>query len=179
MFSEWASITKVDYNYGKDENFCTHYNFMGNRATAYWKARGWTPTILTNSRLSPIQTRALCTSDVHDIPRLIQEAEKRIVFFESQQPVQFSLLTNEHVILQQEIQVWELRLEYMIEKYDTAMKFLWPLMRHRRAPDARQGASPSRRGVNHLRHQPSQLRTAQAHHNPLGDLSLTRAALSK
>ena len=84
-----------------------------------------------------------------------------------------------HTVATYLIQVWELRLEYMIEKYDTAMKFLWPLMRHRRAPDARQGASPSRRGVNHLRHQPSQLRTAQAHHNPLGDLSLTRAALSK
>ena len=87
MFSEWAPITILDYNYGKGEKFCTHYNFMGNRATAYWKPSKLTPPDLTISRLSPIQTRALCTSDIHDIPRLIQEAEQRLVFFKSQQPL--------------------------------------------------------------------------------------------
>ena len=133
MFSEWAPITILDYNYGKGEKFCTHYNFMGNRATAYWKPSKLTPPDLTISRLSPIQTRALCTSDIHDIPRLIPEIEKRLLFFKSQHPVKISFLIEEHVILLQAIKVWELRLEYMIEKYDIAMKFLWPKMKVRRA----------------------------------------------
>ena len=132
-FSEWAPITNVDLSYGKDVYFYTHYHFMGKPVTAYWKPKNWTPPVLTISRLSPIQTRALCTSDVHDIPRLIPEIEERLVFFKSQRPVKISLLIEEHVNLLQAINVWETRLEYMTEKYDTAMKFLWPLMKLRRA----------------------------------------------
>ena len=137
MFSEWAPITNVDYFYGKDVYFYTHYYFMGKHVTAYWKPKKWNSADLTISRLSPIQTRALSTSDIHDIPRLIPKAEERLVFFKSQQPVKISLLVEEHVIILQAIKVWELRLEYMQQKYDTAIKILWPKMKHRRAMLAR------------------------------------------
>ena len=136
-FSEWAPITIVDLSYGKeygkDVYFYTHYHFMGKHVTAYWKPRAWTPADLTVSRLSPIQTRALCTSDIHDIPLLIEEVKQTLIFFKSQRPVKISLLIEEHVNLLRATNVWETRLEYMTEKYDTAMKFLWPLMKLRRA----------------------------------------------
>ena len=134
MFSEWAAITTVEHIPGEKNPYCeTHYYFMNERVKANWKPRNWRDQDLTTSRLSPIQTRALCESDVHDIPRLIQEADERILFYKTERPMDDS----ERKIQQQTLNVWQLRQEYLKGKYSLAILAIWPEMKRRRAMLAR------------------------------------------
>ena len=134
MFSEWAAITPITHiPCEKNPYDETHYCFMDKRVKAGWKPKHWRDQDLTISRLSPIQTRALCASDINDIPRLTKEAEERIVFYKTKRPAEVSLLQSEHVTHLQTLNVWQLRQEYLKGKYSAAIRALWPEMKPRRA----------------------------------------------
>ena len=165
IFSEWAAITPVIHiSSAKDPYAETNYYFMGKRVNAGWKPRNWSDKDLTISRLSPIQTRALCASDINDLPHLIQEAKERIVLYKTERPAEVSLMHSEHVTILQTLNVWQLRLEYLQRKYSTAIPVLWPEMKR--------SASPPRRRPKHLRPRPARFRAPRAHRDPLGGLSL-------
>ena len=151
LFHEWARFDRSNDSAVYDfksyswnaflDNFTRNmdYYFAGAKCFAGWKPATWTSQTLTDSRLSPVQTEPLKEEDLVRCDRLIAEAELDVSILEAKRDAyvakskgktssrERATVHNQYFVeMLQKIRMWQLRLEYMTERRQAAIRAFSP-----------------------------------------------------